>query len=143
MKIVILLIIISLCIFLLFLFLDRGEAKFVTLAIKGKTIHAEVADTIAKRAQGLSGRAGLGENEGMLFIFDASGIRPFWMKDMKFSIDIIWITGNRVVGFEENAELPSGFTIPTYSPLEAVDRVLEVPAGSVKQWDVRVGDMIE
>ena len=121
----------------------RGEAKFATLAIKGKTIHTEIADTVAKRTHGLSGRSGLGENEGMFFIFDTSGIRPFWMKDMKFSIDIIWITGNRVVGFEENVEPPSGFDIPTYNPPEAIDRVLEVPAGTVKLLGIQKGDVIE
>ena len=41
--------------------------------------------------KGLSGRDNLADDEGMFFVFEKSDIYPFWMKDMKFAIDIIWI----------------------------------------------------
>src|SRR5947208_11440214 len=43
------------------------------------------------RSRGLQGKEGLKKNEGMLFIFEQDGLHRFWMKDMKFPIDIIWI----------------------------------------------------
>ena len=121
----------------------HAPAKFVQVRINDHIIRAEVADTMAKRAQGLSGRAGIGENEGMFFIFDTPGKDGFWMRGMKFPIDIIWVLGDRVVGFQKNTPMPSGFNLPMYYPPSAVDRVLEVNAGSVTSWGVEVGDMIQ
>lgn len=56
-----------------------------------KKIKAEVVDNEEARMKGLSGRDNLADDEGMFFVFEKSDIYPFWMKDMKFAIDIIWI----------------------------------------------------
>ena len=63
---------------------------FRTIELAGSTFRAEVMDTYSKRLQGLSGRDQLGEREAMLFVFDHDDKHCFWMKDMKFSIDIVW-----------------------------------------------------
>ncbi len=78
----------------------------------------------------------------MLFIFDKPGAYSFWMKGMKFSIDIIWIANNKIVGFVENAELPDGLKIPTYKPSAAIDKVLELNAGTVARDGIKIGDTI-
>ncbi len=61
-------------------------------------ITIEVVDTPELRTQGLSGREGIAENDGMLFVFDEpSAQNCFWMKDMRFSIDMIWLDSDKTV----------------------------------------------
>ncbi len=62
-----------------------------TATINKATYNVMLAKTDAERIKGLSGRDKLGTNEGMLFVFKDPGIYPFWMKNMKFPIDIIYI----------------------------------------------------
>ena len=64
---------------------------------KGVKIPVEVSDTPAKRQQGLSDRPRLKPGWGMLFVFERSGRHDFWMKDMNFPIDILWLRNSRVV----------------------------------------------
>ena len=105
----------------------------------------EVADTIVSRTRGLSGRAGLKENEGMLFVFGSPDMHGFWMKDMKFPIDIVWIRGEKIVGFAENTMPEPGKSLLNlrvyYSP-EPADRVLEIKAGLVEKFGLKIGDTV-
>ncbi len=101
-------------------------------------LELEIADTESERARGLSGRAALGENEGMLFIFDEPEMPGFWMKDMHFPIDIIWLDENRqIVGLHENIApdtYPAIFYPPRLveaGPPRPIKYVLEVNAGWV------------
>lgn len=119
------------------------------LVIEGETgrheFMVEVADTIVSRARGLSGRAGLAENEGMLFVFGSSGAHGFWMRNMKFPIDIVWARGEKIVGFTENAAPEPGkslLNLKVYYPPEPADRVLEIKAGSVEKLGLKIGDMV-
>ena len=104
-------------------------------------IEIEIADTPAERSQGLSGRRSLAENEGMLFVFDSSQIVSFWMKDMRFSIDIIWVSEElAIVGIEKNL---SPATFPqTFSPTEPVKYVIELNAGWADNNNIEVGDSV-
>src|SRR3989338_8783915 len=70
-------------------FLIRKDKSYVKIA--GQNVEVEVADTQEEQELGLSGRKNLKENEGILFVFDAPGKYGFWMKDMNFSIDMIWL----------------------------------------------------
>lgn len=101
-----------------------------------------VADTSTKRSQGLSGRAELGPNEGLLFTFDSPFIYTFWMKGMRFSLDFVWILKGRVVDLIENVPPPSSqYPLPRIvAPASPVDQVLEVPAGFIKKYGIKVGD---
>jgi len=110
----------------------------------------EVALTDKERAQGLSGRAYLPQSSGMLFIFDLADKHSFWMKDMKFPLDIIWIRSEnfraRVVGFHENVmPEPSrkSSELTLYYPQEPVNWVLEVNAGAISKHSIKVGDSVE
>ncbi|MBU6500710.1 MAG: DUF192 domain-containing protein [Patescibacteria group bacterium] len=113
--------------------------------IGGTTFKSEVASTILQRTIGLSGRDSLPEGEGMLFIFNGYGNYGFWMKDMKFPIDMVWISGDKVVGFVENA-MPEPdktvFGLKVYYPPEAVDKVLEINAGDVGRYGISVGQSV-
>lgn len=117
------------------------------LQINNATIQVEIADTQAKRNQGLGGRTSLGSDQGMLFVFDKVDKYPFWMKGMNFPIDFIWIRGNKVVDLLVNAQPPvSGQTdasLPIYQSSEAIDKVLELPAGTVGRFNIKVGDTVK
>ncbi len=121
------------------------EYNRATVTIHGRTFQVDIADTVTKQGQGLSGRPSLEENEGMLFIFKGEGDRTFWMKDMNFPIDMIWIKDNRIVGFAENA-VPepekSVFALTLYRSPEPVDKVLEVRAGVVQKLQIKTGDTV-
>lgn len=123
----------------------KGEpppSKVVALKVGQADFNVEIADTPTSRARGLSGRAKLGENEGMFFIFDMLGQYSFWMKDMKFPIDIIWIADDKVVGIVLGAE-PESMEPPTiYTPPQPVDKVLEINAGAAIKFGINVGDEI-
>ena len=111
------------------------------LAIGETSYELLVADTPAQQIQGLSGHPGLKENEGMLFIFSDSEERSFWMKDMNFPLDIIWIDETkRVAGFVENAT-PESFP-EMFNSEVPVQYVLEVNAGDVAKKGIEVGDTV-
>lgn len=118
-----------------------------TVSIDGAAFRVELARTMAEEARGLSFRPSLGADEGMLFFFDNHpGIQSFWMKDMNFPLDIIWIGGGRVLGFAENAapqpETPM-WGLKIYNSPDGTDRVLEVNAGTVAKYHIKVGDAVE
>ena len=73
---------------------EPGEEAIQAISIVnivGKTLQVDLALTDEEKARGLSGRESLDEDEGMLFVFDVPGNYGFWMKDMNFAIDIIWL----------------------------------------------------
>ncbi len=108
----------------------------------GKVYTVELATTPSAWEKGLSGRESLGERQGMLFVFPYSQVQYFWMKGMKFSIDIIWIDENFTVqGFVEEAK-PCGQKCPTFHSPVPVKYVLEVRAGTVKKEGLKVGDTL-
>lgn len=106
--------------------------------IGNSRIKALVANTPDLREKGLSGREGLPEGEGMLFVFETPGKYGFWMKDMKFPIDIIWISGDRAVGIEKSLS-PDSYPQIFY-PGEDVNFVLEVPAGFSERHNINISD---
>ena len=125
----------------------KGKANFGTgeVRINERVFRVDVAETMMAQAQGLSGQEKLGDNEGMYFIFGTSSVQGFWMKDMKFPIDIVWIKGGRIVGFEENAKPEpenSVFGLTVYYSPEPVDRVLEVNAEMVARSGFKIGDLV-
>lgn len=115
--------------------------------IGGQSIVAEIADNERTRGAGLSRRDGLKVNEGMLFVFDRPGLPVFWMKDMKFPIDLVWIRKNEIVGFTDSLPAPpAGIAdrdLPVYLPPELVDAVLELAAGRVRLLRANVGDRVQ
>lgn len=122
----------------------KGQRGIVI--IDNVEIEVEIVQTEAQKSQGLSERTSLPQKNGMLFVYDKSEIYTFWMKDMKFSIDIIWIRDGRVVDITSNVPVPGqdiGLSdLPRYTPKEPVNFVLEVNAGFAKAHDMNVGDTV-
>ncbi len=114
--------------------------KTEVLIIGQTEIKAERADTETSRNQGLSNRRNLAKNTGMLFVFDKPGFYGFWMKEMRFSLDIIWIDEAwKIVDISKNVS-PKSFPT-TYVASEPVKYVLEVPAGFTTQNNLDIGDI--
>lgn len=126
------------------LFTSPAHRPWVSITIGGIRISAEVAATPETRARGLSGRAQLPEGTGMLFIFDAPERPAFWMQGMNFPLDLIWITGDRVLEITPNVPAPvAGQELPRYLPANPVNAVLEVPAGFCQRHGIQVGDPVQ
>lgn len=117
--------------------------KKAEIKINSTIITAEVVKTLEAQIKGLSGREKLGENEGMLFIYSEKEIRTFWMKDMLFPIDIIWISDDKIVDISENMPIPKNYNIKRATPKEEINYVLEVNAGFVKSDNFKVGDSVQ
>lgn len=116
-----------------------GEKAWVRVG-DGAPVAVEIADTPALRERGLSGRQGLASGHGMLFLFGRTDRYGFWMKDMLFPIDIIWIRDGAVVDFMTDVPpVPAGVVPPSYFAREPIDAVLEVPAGFCRERGLRIG----
>ena len=59
--------------------------------VGGVVFEVEIADDAAERAQGLSGRDPLPEDGGMLFVYQEPVVPGFWMRQMRFPLDFVWI----------------------------------------------------
>lgn len=109
------------------------------IKINNNVFSIEVADTPALMEKGLSGRKSISANEGMLFSFSAPGIHEFWMKDMKFSIDIVWFDSQRRVVHIEKSLSPSTFP-KTFTSTVDSQYVLEILAGQSDKLGLKIGD---
>lgn len=108
--------------------------------INNRNINVLVADSSEERAQGLSGRKRLAENQGMLFVFTDPGPYCLWMKDMNFAIDIIWLDKDKkVIDIKENAQ-PESYP-ESFCPKGDAQYILEVPAGSTQKWNIEPGQV--
>jgi uncharacterized protein len=118
----------------------RGNQE-INIKINETNLKAEVANNPVTRAKGLSDRAYINKDQGMLFVFLETDIYGFWMKDMKFPIDILWINENqKVIGMQKNV---SPNTYPTsFYPPNPVKYVIETPGGFSDLHSIKVGDPI-
>lgn len=120
-----------------------APAKAATLMMGNVIFRVEIADTQELRARGLSGRDSLDDDAGMFFIFSQPGIYSFWMKDMKFNLDFVWISGDQIVGFTEHATAPIDQHLShVHDPSQPVDRVLEIGDGAIAAYGLKIGDRV-
>ncbi len=114
------------------------------VTIGGGSWPVELAVTAEQQTQGLSGRAELAAGSGMLFVWAGESRRSFWMPDMNFPLDLVWIDGDcAVVAITRDAppQRPgqSRAELPRYV-VEGVQYVLEINAGEAALRGVKVGD---
>ena len=112
------------------------------ISIQGVPLQVAVAETENEREQGLSGRAGLSEGQGMLFVFEKDDIYSFWMKDMLFSIDILWIDAEGKIVFLKKDVSPQTYPTP-FTPDSPARYVLEVPAGFAMRHEITAGSKVD
>jgi uncharacterized membrane protein (UPF0127 family) len=112
----------------------------IAITIRGATVHAELASTPERRAQGLSGRGQLAPDEAMLFLFEAPGRPGFWMPDMHFDLDLVWIREGRIVDLTPFVSHREPDRV--HRPDAPADVVLEVLAGTATLHGWRPGDRV-
>ena len=113
---------------------------FKLIEVGQEKIKVEIADTIAKQVRGLGGRVSLERDEGILFIYPDYRRPSFWMKDMNFPLDIIWIKDSRVVDITPNVPVATSTQLLHYKPQQDINMVLEVNAGWTNANKVKIGD---
>lgn len=111
-----------------------------------RELYVEVVNTPEKISRGLGGRNMLDDDQGMLFDFSLFPEHnpTFWMKDMNFAIDIIWVDGGKVVGIEHSTQPPEdkNSELELYPAPQKVDLVLETQAGYSKKNKIEIGDTV-
>lgn len=119
-----------------------SELQVRTIQAEGRAIEVEIAQTGDQKVRGLSGRHCLAADKGLLFPYDLSGDYCYWMKDMKFAIDMIWLDDEqKVVTIKENVS-PNTFP-QSFCPDKPAKYVLEVNAGFVRDAGWHVGTQFE
>ena len=108
----------------------------------------DLALTPEQRSQGLSGREVMAAETGMLFIFENEGTFSFWMKEMHFPLDIVWIGADCTVvdvtlGAPPPEEGQALADLPKFSPSSPALYVLEINAGEYAEQGIEPGDLVE
>jgi len=115
-------------------------AKNMTV-IGNKNYQLEIMDSEEERITGLSRRQKLERKVGMLFVFDDVSKQCMWMKDMNFSLDIVWLDNDgKIIAIEENIE-PK--TYPKSFCYDNAKYVIELNSGEVKKADIRIGQIVK
>jgi len=143
MKFEIIILFVTVIVLLIFFYLKKTPTKYTNVKVGNTEIKAEIADSLLKQTKGLMFRKSLPENEGMLFAFNDETYHSFWMMNMSFPIDIIWINKEKeIVDITKNVQ-PCKLICPTYKPKEKAMYVLEVNANFTEEHRVKVGTMLE
>jgi len=104
-----------------------------SVEVGGRVFSVEIADTPELRRLGLGERDSLPEDHAMLFLFDTTGKYGFWMRGMRFPIDIAWIRDGRIVHIERHVSANFGESMYPDTP---VTMVLETNAGALDGADI-------
>lgn len=114
------------------------------ITINNHTFRAEAPDNEAAFEKGLGGRPCILPDEAMIFPFTAAGQYPFWMKDMKFPIDILWINPSHEIVAEkvnlQPSSYPNKYANPTSLPAQYV---LEIRANRTKELNITPGTIAQ
>ncbi len=113
----------------------------VPLTVGSQDILVVLADTDELREKGLSGVQELSSKQGVLFVFDQPARHSFWMPEMNFPIDMIWIDADKkIIDVTKNAQpLKKGEKPIYYEPRGPAQFVLEVSSGFFDTNDLRIG----
>ncbi|MFZ6015236.1 MAG: DUF192 domain-containing protein [Patescibacteria group bacterium] len=113
------------------------------ISVNGHVFNVAIADSSNEQSQGLSDRQKLQSDQGMLFVFSDSIIQRFWMKDMLFDLDMIFINNGAIVEIAKNMPAQQSVIWPaSYTSRVPADMVLEVPAGTADRLSWKKGDKI-
>lgn len=120
-------------------------AKTPTATVKNKEFKLYIAKTPKEKEVGLSDKKSIPENYGMIFPFGQDSYYSFWMKNMKFPIDILFINDNKIVTIHHSVYPPksSNETLPIYTSNALSDTVLEINAGLSKKHGFKEGDGVK
>lgn len=121
-----------------------GQKKLRTIKFGNQELQVESVSSPEQITKGLGGRESIG-SDGMLFVLPQREVAKFWMKDMRFELDFVWIDGNKVVGILPNIFPQPGLPdsrLNVYSSGIPVTHVLELPSGDTVKRGIVVGDKV-
>ncbi|MGD9129379.1 MAG: DUF192 domain-containing protein [Candidatus Woesebacteria bacterium] len=108
------------------------DHQLIKIKIAEHILTVEVVNTAESINQGLSGRDKIG-SDGMLFVFPEKEIVKFWMKEMRFDLDLVWMDDDKIVDITANVPAPTKdmqlSDLSIYNPKVPVNIVLELEAG--------------
>jgi hypothetical protein len=142
MKISLLILGILIVFILIFIKIDYLNPKSPTAEINGHVFSLYLAKTAQEQEVGLAKFNKIDKNQGMLFIFQKDDYYAFWMKNMKFPIDIIFINKDKVVDIFQNVPVSTNGTLPVYTTKTKADKVLEINAGLAKKYGIKIGTKV-
>jgi len=118
----------------------------VDIIIGGQYLEVLVAKTPEKLYEGCSNKDDLGKYDGMLFYFNEKSQHPMVMRNMRFTLDMVWLDGLEIVDLAKNLEPEPGkneLQLTPYVGRTKNNMVLELPAGFLDKNGVKIGDKIE
>ena len=128
--------------------LESVEFPRGTIKVDDNVLEVQIADDESKRIRGLMFQEELPYDQGMIFVFDESGVYSLWMLNMQFSLDMIWFDeqGN-VVHIETDippCETPTEImACQSIVPSGEAKYILEVTAGFVDQFGITKDSKME
>jgi uncharacterized membrane protein (UPF0127 family) len=113
-----------------------------SMKINDVSVNASIAKTWSERITGLSGTPYLPLEVVKLFVFDSPGRHSIWMKDMRYAIDILWVSGDGVIVHIEKGASPESYPEESFSPDRDAYYVIEAKAGFVDEYRISEGDSV-
>lgn len=113
------------------------------IIIDNNVFNTEVVFFEWDKNKGLGDRKELKENKGMFFFYFNKDIKYFWMKDMQFPIDILWVNGNKIVNISENVPIYTNEEITRMNSVYPIDKVIELKAGTVSKYGIKINDEVK
>ncbi|MEK7559146.1 MAG: DUF192 domain-containing protein [Patescibacteria group bacterium] len=121
----------------------QASEKSPVAKINNRSFKLYVAKTEKDKQIGLSKYKKIENERGMVFSFSKANYYPFWMKEMKFPIDIIYINDGKIVTIYRNVPTPKDkLSPPVYNSTKPADTVLEVNAGLSQKYNFKEGDTV-
>lgn len=126
---------------LVFIGCASGQTNF-QVCQKTNCWEVSIADDPTEQQTGLMYKTSLAENAGMLFIFSEPDLYAFWMQNMSFPLDIIWLDQNKQIIFIKENAIPcsTNTNCLKIKPAAAASYVLELKAGQVKTKNLKIGE---
>lgn len=123
----------------------RAEPSELPLTLpSGKKLTVELMVKDEDRAMGLMFRPSLATDRGLLFVFENLDFHPFWMKNCKFPIDIVWLDEQKkVVYVSANTPPCKAEPCPVYHPMQRALYVVELNAGQAVREKAGVGARLD
>ncbi len=134
-------------IFIIFISFLSNQTKYfngykkIKVKIKNKIYTLFLVDTEEKKTKGLSNIPSIRNNQGMIFVFDQADYYSFWMKNMNFSLDFIFLKGNKIVDYKQNV-LPNSYS-KTYTSKIPSDKIIELKAEEINKLKIKIGDEVK
>ena len=143
MKLLNLVLVIIIVLLISFVFIVNFLPKNPQAEINGHAFALYLAKTSQEREIGLAKYKSLAKDQGMLFLFEKPDYYSFWMKNMHFPIDIIFVRDEKIVDIFQNVPDSPNDNLPVYTTRTKADKVLEVNAGLAKKYGIKIGSIVK